>query len=160
MNLLTSNVEIPRAGHPGSFGFQRRNHIHEGVDLYGTPGDPVYTFNDGVINAIYPFTGERVNMPWWNETDAIAVEDDRGSWVYGEIAINDQLYVGQKITKGTLIGHLTPVLKNDKGRPMTMLHVERWVKGVVPYTMLWELNQPQPWFLEDPTPYLEQFYHP
>lgn len=151
---LLKKVEIPGAGHPGSFGFRRKNHIHEGVDLYGQPDDPVRSIEYGFVLAIYPFTGEQVGMPWWHNTDAIAIVDENGIWVYGEIEVDEHLKFGDFVEPGQPLGKLKTVLKKDKGRPMTMLHIERWKLGTMPYTFLWELDQPQPEFLLDPTPLL------
>lgn len=156
MYPLTKQSEIPGAGHPGSFGFRRKNHIHEGVDLYGEPGDPVYAITDGIVINVYGFTGAKVGMPWWNDTDAVAVRDQHGSWVYGELNPADGIAVGKEVREGQLIGHLVKVLRNHKGRPTTMLHVERWKPHFMPFTMLWGLEDYQPEWLEDPTPLLQK----
>jgi len=151
---LSKRVDIPRAGHPGSFGFRRKNHIHEGIDLYGNPGDPVYAIQSGYVLTSYPFTGEQVGMPWWHNTDAIAIADENGTWVYGEMEV-ERLTPGTYVNEGDIVGYLKTVLKKDKGRPMTMLHIERWKPEYIPHTMLWQLDQPQPDFLIDPTELLE-----
>lgn len=153
---LAINAEIPRAGHPGSFGFQRKNHIHEGIDLYGNPDDPVFAICDGEIANIYHFTGASIGMPWWNETMAVAVQDDTGIWVYGEIEPAANLSIGRRIAEGDRIGNLVTVLKKDKGRPMTMLHIERWKKDTMPFSVSWDLNAPQPEGLLDPTLLLQE----
>lgn len=149
MQPLRHLSDLPRLPHPGAFGAIRKHHIHEGIDLYGNDGDAVYTMDEGTVIAVYPFTGPSVGMPWWNDTWAVAVEDVAGVWVYGELV--PTVCAGSTLKRGDTIGHLTPVLKVDKGRPMTMLHLERWKKGYVPYTFLWQLNQPQPPFLLDPS---------
>lgn len=146
---------IPGGDHPGGFGYVRKNHIHEGVDLYANPGDQVYSISDGFVVSTYIFTGPDVGMPWWNTTYAVAIGDDTGVWVYGEIA-QPALRVGDTVKAGDLIGALTPVLKIDKGAPMTMLHLERWKPYTAPYTFLWKLGDTQPNFLLDPTPLLRK----
>jgi len=137
--------------HPGAFGAVRKHHKHEGIDIYGLPNDPVRSIKAGVVVDIYDFTGEHVGMPWWNDTKAIAIEDDDGIWVYGEVAPIKFLRVGQHIPEGMMIARLKPVLKQDKGRPMTMLHLERWTYGSSPKTILWGLNETRPDNLVDPT---------
>lgn len=137
---------------PGSFGYDRKNHIHEGVDLYGNENQDIYPFVAGVVIDVYNFTGASVGMPWWNETQAIAIADDTGVWVYGEMETT--VTVGSNVATTDVIGTLKRVLKKDKGLPTTMLHVERWKTGYTPYTFLWELNTPQPDFICDPTPLL------
>ena len=142
---------------PGSFGYVRKNHIHEGVDLYGEDGEEVYPFIAGVVIAVYDFTGASVGMPWWNETKAVAIADEAGVWVYGEIS--PVVNVGDVVTPSETIGRLKQVLKKDKGRPMTMLHVERWKGGYTPHTFLWNLGTPQPEFLLDPTQDLIELFN-
>lgn len=146
---------IPLSGHPGGFAYQRKNHIHEGIDLYADPGTVVRSISSGFVVATYVFTGPEVDMPWWNTTYAVAIGDDTGVWVYGEIG-QPGLRPGDIVTAGDPVGVLTPVLKIDKGRPMTMLHLERWKPYTAPYTFLWKLGEPQPDFLLDPTPLLQQ----
>jgi len=145
---------VPQGEHPGAFGVKRKHHIHEGVDLYASKTVPVYAINSGVIVAIYQFTGEAVGMPWWEDTWAMAVADDDGIWVYGEVQMPHVRKVGDTVQAGHYIAQLKQVLKVDKGRPMTMLHIERWKKYSAPHTFLWQLDQPQPDFLLDPTPLL------
>lgn len=150
-----NRAELPRAGHPGSFGFQRKHHKHEGIDLYGNPGDEVYAIADGMVTNIYDFTGAKVGMPWWNDTMAVSVRDATGSWVYGELEPAVGLKVGDRVLTGQLIGKLVKVLRKNKGRPTTMLHLERWKPHYMPFTMLWGLEEHIPEWLEDPTPYLD-----
>lgn len=152
---LEYDVMIPIDQHPGAFGVSRKNHIHEGVDLYAHDGDRVYAMVTGkVVAVIEDFTGPGCNMPWWNKTSALAIEDENGVWIYGEIQVGHGIKVGDNITKGTDIGCVKQVLKEDKGRPMSMLHLERYTVGTTESVGLWELNTPQPTNLLDPTPEL------
>jgi hypothetical protein len=146
--------DLPIGDHPGAFGFRRKHHIHEGIDLYAPKTAPIYAISTGTIVAIYQFTGERIGMPWWNDTFAIAVADETGTWVYGEVSQPLVHKVGDTVEAEKYLAQLTPVLKVDKGRPMTMLHLERWKPNYGPHTFLWQLDQPQPEFLLDPTPLL------
>lgn len=148
--------EIPTGDHPGAFGYVRKNHIHEGIDLYASKTALVTAIASGTIISIYQFTGEAVGMPWWHDTWAIAVADQNGTWVYGEVQQPCAYKVGDTVQAGQYIAQLKQVLKVDKGRPMTMLHLERWKKHAAPHTFLWQLNQQQPEFLLDPTPLLKE----
>lgn len=144
---------VPLPPHPGAYGVSRKHHIHEGIDLYGVVDEPVFTIQDGIIVDIVPFTGIHTDTPWWNDTQAVVIADNTGYWVYGELIPVAGRYVGQQICEGEIVGRLVPVLKKDKGRPTTMLHLERWV-GAYPYRYMWRLNTDGiPW-LKDPTPEL------
>lgn len=144
---------VPIGDHPGAFGAGRKNHIHEGIDLYANHGDRVYAMVPGkVVAVIEHFTGPECGMPWWNQTSAVAIEDESGVWIYGEIKVGVDIKVGQEIKAGTDIGSVSQVLKVDKGRPMAMLHLERYTVGTTESVGIWELNTPQPTNLLDPTP--------
>lgn len=152
---LEYDTMIPTGDHPGAFAAVRKNHIHEGVDLYANNGDRVYAMVTGkVVAVIEDFTGPGCGMPWWNQTSALAIEDENGVWIYGEITVAHGIKLGDVITKGTDIGSVKQVLKEDKGRPMAMLHLERYTVGTTESVGLWELNTPQPSNLIDPTPEL------
>lgn len=145
---------IPVGDHPGAFAAVRKNHIHEGVDLYANANDRVYAMVAGKVVDIDWFTGTEAGSPWWNDTCAVAIEDEAGVWFYGEILPGSEIKVGDEIRKGQDIGKVIPVLKVDKGRPMAMLHLERYTVGTTESVGLWELNTPQPSNLIDPTPEL------
>lgn len=154
---------IPLAPHPGSFGFERKNHIHEGIDLYAPVGTPVYNCQYGTVVAILPFTGEHAGSPWWNNTWAVMVEHgekfrgveyNTGVILYGEIEPMPGLEVGQKVGFHFQIGTVLQVLREDKGRPMSMLHLELYDKGGRE-PVEWLPGQPRPPGLRDPTPFLE-----
>lgn len=152
---LEYDCMIPVGDHPGAFGVQRKHHIHEGVDLYANEGDRVYAMVTGnVVAVIEDFTGPECGMPWWNKTSAVAIEDENGVWIYGEIRVGSDIKVGCEVKAGTDIGGVLTVLKENKGRPMAMLHLERYSKGTTESVGVWELNTPQPSNLIDPTPEL------
>lgn len=48
---------VPIANHPGSFGINRHQHVHTGIDLYAAYGCPVRAMEAGKIIAIEWFTG-------------------------------------------------------------------------------------------------------
>ena len=134
---------------PGKFGAIRRHDIHTGIDLYCNEGAAVYAIERCRVTQIIPFTGPAAESPWWNETWAIVVAGELGYILYGEILPNPFLKVGQQISEGYRLGWVEKVLKHDKGRPMTMLHLELYDRDMEP--VWWDLNTPQPEGLLDPT---------
>lgn len=142
---------LPVGDHPGAFGAQRRYHTHEGVDLYCPTATPVMAVEAGEVVAIKPFTGAAVGSPWWRNTHAVFVEGASGLVVYGEIAAH--IRVGAKVVAGELLGVVLPVLQKDKGRPLSMLHLELRPSGAV-QNVEWLIRAVQPKELRDPTPYL------
>jgi murein DD-endopeptidase MepM/ murein hydrolase activator NlpD len=145
-----TETEVLVGGHVGAFGTMRKNHCHEGVDLYCMPNDEVYAMEDGVVVLIEDFTGAKINMPWWNDTRAVHIEGISGVINYGEIKENEDIYIGKKIKQGDCIGKVVTVLLKDKGRPMTMLHLELYKSGSCE-SVTWNINEPQPSILLNPT---------
>ena len=121
--------EIPLPRHPGAFGTRRKYDVHSGIDLYAPHGETVYAVEDGRIVYADWFTGEKCNTPWWNNTRALYIEGDTATMVYGEIAENSWLKEGMNVKAGQVIGTVLTVLKEDKGRPMSMLHFSMKQKG-------------------------------
>lgn len=151
LNDYTNYTEIPLSPHPGSFGIKRKNHIHEGVDLYCNLNDEVIAIEDGVIVNVFPFTGESCNSPWWNNTWAVMIEGETGVFNYGEILPIEGLKVGQTIVEGQTIGHVLQVLTKNKGRPMNMLHLELYAHFTKNAISEWSSHSPKPKQLLDPT---------
>jgi murein DD-endopeptidase MepM/ murein hydrolase activator NlpD len=150
--LKNYKYELPKDDHYGAFGTKRKFDMHTGVDLYCDEGDDVFAIEDGEVVAIEWFTGPSINMPWWNDTKAVAVKGTSGIINYGEIVPNKTLEVGDNIKEGAHIGWVTPVLKKDKGKvPSTsMLHLELYSEYNGQWSM-WELGQEQPSNLLNPT---------
>lgn len=142
---------VPIHPHPGSFGFVRKNHTHEGVDLYVRDGSTVYAVETGAVVGVLPFTGEHADSPWWHDTYAVLIEGASGVVVYGEIA--PWVEVGQTVRAGEPLGAVKQVLKNDKGRPMSMLHLELHAHGTRD-VYEWTVDGEKPASLLDPTPHL------
>lgn len=148
---------MSKASSPGSFGFRRKHDVHCGVDLYTSEGAEVVAIEDGEVVKVDIFTGPKIGMDWWNETWAVMVEGKSGVINYGEI--NPSCIVGQKIKVGDIIGKVIPVLPPEKlrldilGHSCSMLHLELYKHGCREFA-IWELNQPQPEGLLDPTPLL------
>ena len=135
----------------GRFGYRRRHDVHTGYDIYAPDGEPVYSIEDGVVTDVSHFTGEfttPVPMPWWENTMAIAIEGASGVILYGEI-YEPTLKVGDKVTEGQEIARIKRVLKNDKGLPMSMLHIELYEHGYRGDWTVWELDGKQPKNLRD-----------
>jgi hypothetical protein len=149
-------TEIPFVPHVGAFGVQRRHHIHEGVDLYGNDGDLVVAMEDGIVRAVLPFTGEAMGSPWWKDTFCVMVEGASGVINYGEIHPGPGIAPRVPVRAGQILGELLTVLREDKGRPMTMLHIERYTAGTDAPLREWSLGIDQPAKLRDPTVLLVQ----
>lgn len=157
--LKNYKYNIPTGEALGAFGVARRHDTHTGVDLYCEEGDEVFAIEDGEVIAIEWFTGEKVQMPWWNNTQAVAIKGKSGIINYGEIKPIDSLKVGDKITEGSLIGSVVPVLLKDKGKvpSMSMLHLELYSEYNGDW-VIWLVDEPQPSNLLNPT-YLLQRSH-
>ena len=138
--------------HPGAFGFERANHVHEGVDLYCPEGTPVFAVEDGRVVAVIAFTGPSAipPSPWWHDTQAILIEGVSGVVVYGEVGVGTGIREGVHVSAGEPIGHVVPVLKKDKGRPGVMLHLELHTRGVRD-AYEWTAEGGRPESLLDPT---------
>ncbi len=147
---LETEVEIPCGFHVGAFGAVRKFDVHKGIDLYAPHGSPVFSIEDGIVVDIRPFTGETLGYPWWNETQAVSVEGKSGVIVYGEIDSAKEIKKGMEVTTGTQLGTVLTVLKKDKGRPMSMLHLALHRHNVLSNGK-WRNGLPQPSGLLDPT---------
>lgn len=157
LNSYDNHTEIPLIPHPGAFSKVRKNHIHEGVDLYCNDGDEVYSMFEGKIISIIKFTGEHAGSKWWNNTWSVLVEHKDFVINYGEIIPNESLCEGMEINEGFCLGKVTTVLKEDKGRPRNMLHLEMYESGTTKHLNSWDLNMEKPQNLLDPTPLLLKY---
>lgn len=150
---------IPRFYEPGAFGAIRKFDIHEGVDIYTHADAPVYAVEDGVVTAVYEFTGKNANCSWWNPTWCVKVEGKSGVVTYGELS-KPTIEVGEGVLGGvTVVGHVTPVLRPEKYRPdirnhsVAMLHLE--LRTETCHLDGWQLDGNRDKRLLDPTPYLK-----
>ena len=84
---------------------------------------------------------------------AVLVEGSSGVINYGEIAVVADLKVGQFVPEGILVGTVATVLRHDKGRPRSMLHVELYDRGTMNVSE-WKVSEERPPTLRDPTPLL------
>lgn len=142
---------LPVAPHPGAFGVARRHHCHEGVDLYCPDGTIVSAVEDGLVVRVIPFTGPKAASPWWHDTHAVLVEGASGVVLYGEIA--PDVEEGARVFAGQPVGRIVQVLREDKGRPMSMLHLELHSAGTRD-CYEWTDATGKPPSLQDPTPHL------
>ena len=133
---------------PGRFAAVRRYDMHTGIDLYAPPGTEVVAVERGKVVLVEDFTGPRAGSPWWHDTQAVLVEGASGVVCYGEMTPIVKL--GAEVERGDLLGHVERVLRRDKGRPTSMLHVELYRPGTRE-TVHWDLDEPQPEDLLDPT---------
>jgi Peptidase family M23 len=164
LTLPEGCTALPVAPHPGSFGFVRKNHVHEGIDLYCTEGTSVHAVEEGRVVGCLPFTGKIAGSPWWMDTYAVLVEGQSGVVVYGEIlplGLQDNLLV----RAGDILGTIATVLKKDKGRPRSMLHLELHEAGTRD-VYEWKVprgpsvQETKPPSLRDPTPFLRTAISP
>jgi Peptidase family M23 len=119
---LNRKIHLESIPAPNRFGARRKFDVHTGLDLFAPVGEPVYACEDGVVIDVCAFTGASIGMPWWHETQCVSVKGQSGVILYGEI--DPKVEVGQTVKEGDLIGTVLQVLIKDKGRPMSMLHIE------------------------------------
>lgn len=153
---LKCKIELPADHEPGSFGAKRKYDIHTGVDLYCRDGEPVYAIEDGIVSRYGPFTGIATGSDWWEDTDYLMVDGKSGKILYGEISINKNLLGNSIVSKGQLLGWVKRVIKHDKGRPTSMLHIELYKHGYTGDGEIWRLGLKQPEYLLDVTPLLRR----
>lgn len=145
MKLPFDFTNIPTG--QSAFGGIRKYDIHTGIDLFCEAGQIVCAIEDGIVVNVLQFTGG-LESPWWNNTYAAMIESISGVIVYGEIETD--LKIGDNIKKGDVIGKVLTVLKNNKGKPMTMLHLELYKHGTRD-VVWWNLNEEKPDQLLNPT---------
>lgn len=135
------NIDVNTIPSENRFGAIRKFDIHTGLDIFCKVGSEVYAYEDGEVVGIVPFTGEIANSPWWNDTRAVLVEGKSGVILYGEIEPVEGLTV---VRKGDLIGRVLQVLRVDKGKPTSMLHVELYEHGYRGDGAVWGLGEEIP----------------
>lgn len=150
---------LKRQTHPippehGRFSAIRRYDIHTGVDLYEDVGAPVFAMESGVVVNIEKFTGPSAGSPWWHETKAVLVEGKTGVFLYGEIEPTSNLKIDDKVEEGQILGTILQVLRNDKGLPMSMLHLELYDHGTRE-SVIWTKEWNKPCNLRNPSFYLK-----
>lgn len=157
---IQSDIELPDAQHCGGFKYQRQFHQHEGIDLYCENGTSVYTCDSGVVTKIDWLTGEECNSPWWNSTKFVAIKHDNDDYIslYGELSPKEHITIGYRVKKGEQIGEVVRVLKQDKGRPTTMLHFEQYKTNADEIPFCADNDKPFSEYLVDPLPYLVKAY--
>lgn len=146
---LENMPEIPTGDHVGAFGVVRKHHIHEGVDLYCEPHSVVYAMESGIVKYVGQFTGKEVGSPWWNTTYCVMIEGETVLLNYGEVV--SLVNVGEIVKAGDPIARVVPVLKKYKGKPMCMLHIERYKMFATKPIKEWTLGNQKPYTLLNPT---------
>ena len=149
--LKNLEPKVPLEGHVGDFAFRRSFYYHPGIDLYCAKGQEIVAIEDGIVINFEIFTGPNANppSPWWHDTFSVMIEGENGVIGYCELLIADPLDIGDKLKAGDVVGHITPVLKKDKGNGTTMLHLEQYVPGTTEH-VTWVLDTPQPTQLMNP----------
>lgn len=154
---LLKHFDIPVGNHYGSFGVKRKYEHHSGIDLYTPENTPVYAIESGKVIEVNWFTGPEVGSDWWFSTKQISIEGDSGVIIYGEINTLLHIETGYQVNQSEHIGNVVRVLRHDKGRPLSMLHIELLKHGYknddIP---IWELDKEKPDGLLDPTNMLIQ----
>lgn len=148
--------EIPSGSHDGAFGVVRAHDIHTGVDLYCPEGTVVHAVEDGRVVRSGMFTGPDAESEWWLPTEYLFVEGASGVVCYGEIALDTEVSASPEVKKGQRLGTVLTVLKKDKGKPMSMLHLELYEPGYRGEPVWWHHGEPRPAGLMDPTVKLRQ----
>jgi hypothetical protein len=143
--LPLKRFSLPREH--GEFAVVRKYDIHTGIDLYCNPGAHVFAIEDGFVSDVGNFTGASANSPWWNDTQYIVVKGNSGFILYGELATS--LEKGALVKKGGLLGEVVTVLKENKEKPMTMLHLELYSDYTEP--VVWNHGCEKPYGLQNPT---------
>lgn len=143
---------LPSLESQNCFAAKRKHDYHTGVDLFCEENDEVYSMYDGIVTNVIEFTGYS-ESPWWNDTLAVMVyhPEIQKTFLYGEILT--KIKVGRTVKAGQEIGRVKTVLKKDKGKPMTMLHMECY-KGLQNNAVWWYHDKKRPNNLEDITKYL------
>lgn len=144
--------DLPSLESQNCFAAKRKHDYHTGVDLFCEENDEVYSMYDGIVTNVIEFTGYS-ESPWWNDTLAVMVyhPEIQKTFLYGEILT--KIKVGRTVKAGQEIGRVKTVLKKDKGKPMTMLHMECY-KGLQNNAVWWYHDKKCPNNLEDITKYL------
>lgn len=125
---INKNIIISEIPTQGRFGGIRKYDTHTGVDLYCDDREPVYAMESGVVVNVVDFTGSNAASPWWEDTVAVLIEGHSGVILYGEL-YSGKISIGDAVIEGEFIGQVKRVLRNDKGLPMTMLHIELYDLG-------------------------------
>ncbi len=152
---LKRKPRVPLGRDAGAFGAVRRYDTHTGVDLYANHGSSVFAMEDGIVVGHGPFTGPAAGSPWWLDTDALLVEGESGVILYGEI--KSEWRPGMLVREGDKIAVVERVLREFKGKPVTMLHLELYshgYRGGASPGETWTLDGSRPDMLQDPTPLL------
>jgi murein DD-endopeptidase MepM/ murein hydrolase activator NlpD len=106
-----SESQIPKSG-SGSFGENRGDRIHTGVDLYAPKGSIVCSVESAIVIASDIFTSPQLNN-YWNITYFVAVKNHSGNICkyceLGDIFVS----IGQQIQAGVQIGAVGSVLNFD-----------------------------------------------
>jgi len=154
---IKKHFNVPVGNHYGSFGVKRKYSHHCGVDLYTKENTPIFAIEFGVVIEVKWFTGPEAGTDWWLSTRCVSIEGDSGVIVYGEIKELSHIEVGLQINQGEHIGNVQRVLKHDKGKPMSMLHVQLLEHGVIDDDIpSWKHDMEKPKGLLDPTQILIQ----
>lgn len=147
LNSPLDNLVTP--AEDGDFASVRKYDIHTGIDLHCSENSNVYSMEDGIVIKNEPFTGTIAGSSWWEDTNYVGIKGNSGYIIYGEIS--SSLKTGDLVKAGSLIGNVKRVLKKNKGKPQSMLHLEYYRK---------EIDDPFIWQLKDKDSVPENLLNP
>lgn len=152
---------VPCVNPQGGFGALRKHDIHTGIDIYCEPHSIVRAVEDCRILDVIPFTGPSADSPWWNDTKAVIARGASGIVVYGEVCGGPltTALIGKNVPRGYALDYVVPVLKEDKGLPMSMLHLELYDPDLYLEPVVWKLGEPKPPMLLDPTSLIHRAFN-
>lgn len=115
---------LPSSGNPGSFGEQRGDRRHCGIDLYAPEGSQVVSVAEGRVLAVGLFTTP-AQVSYWNHTYHLLVRNqDRTICRYAELR-DVVIKAGSHVAAGQVVGHVGTVLNREKIDDRAPLYVQR-----------------------------------
>lgn len=144
---LNNYSKILPLNNESSFAHIRKHDVHTGIDLHTEEGSGVFSIAKGRVIKVINFTGPKANSPWWEDTEAVLVEHSFGVVLYGELS--PKVKEGDELLMGQEIGIVKRVLKTNKGKPQSMLHLE-YYNQKVDDGVIWPLNEDLPKGLLNP----------
>jgi murein DD-endopeptidase MepM/ murein hydrolase activator NlpD len=121
--ILTRQVVRMDAAGSGHYGSSRGSRTHKGIDLLATPGEPVYSPGDGVV--------DRVTRPYLGDTRYYGVVLDIGpyTWEIHYVEPAPGIFAGARVKRGQVIGTAQDISAKYGGPMRPHIHVEVLAAG-------------------------------